>query len=226
MTFLEIVQRLHRLSGATGLEPISVVDQEAESQRLADWVSDADIDIQNQWLNWNFLRARTGSHFTLTPEAPTPPPSNLFSWDRVTFRIKEREGLSWQPISVFEYDEVKATMYLEASTGFPYQAIIMPDNTLEFISIPDRQYPFQASYYKKPARMTLSEHVSLIPEAYHTTSILGQALIYYAEYEDAPEMLRFANSLTKRGLGPLEAHELPSQGGERRMGAELVVIPE
>ena len=225
MTFLELVQRLHQLSGASGSEPTSVLNQRGEAARLVNWVGDADYNLQARWLNWKFLHARTGSNFTLEERDKTAAPGDLKSWDVNTFFIRERTEDYWQRMEPVEYEIWIQEQSPDTDTGFPAFVIVNPDNSLSFDVIPDAQYQFRADYYKKPVRMAADGDVSPVPEEYHPNVILGDALMFYADFDDANELRNRAQMLISGYRGQLEADQLPGQSAMWRMGAGLSVEP-
>ena len=223
MNFLELVQELHKLSGASGLPPSSTIGQTGEAERLIRWISNADYNWQTKWLNWNFLFRKTTNSFQVTTGADTLPPADLFTWDKQTFRIRASVSDSWQPLVVRTYAGVKANIGYGADEGLPFQVVVLPDNSLSFDPQPDASYLFRSAYYARPIRLFANEDVSPIPKEYHGTIIMGQALMYYAEYEDAPEQLRMAISLMDFGRTNIESHELPDREAETFEGGRLVI---
>ena len=222
MTFLEIVQRLHRRGGASGAVPSTVADQSGEALRLVQWVQDADYNVQTKWLNWKFLYRRTGNNFRLTANGLTTPPADLFVWDPVTFFVRESTDDDWQPLDTDEHENVKSEIRA-TDTGQPYRAIILPDNCLEFEPIPSLAYYLRADYYKKPVRMNVDSSVSPVPEEYHASVILGTALEYFANFEDSPEVLREAQRLMEH-MSQLEASQLPNQLSQWTMGTDELIV--
>lgn len=56
MTYLELVQRAKQECGIAGPAPATVVGLTGGLKRLADWVSQGWVDIQNERTNWDFMR--------------------------------------------------------------------------------------------------------------------------------------------------------------------------
>ena len=58
-TFKELVQDLHRESGASGSTPSTVENQTGEALRMVRWIRRADLHIQKLWHDWKFLWSPT-----------------------------------------------------------------------------------------------------------------------------------------------------------------------
>lgn len=217
--FLTLVQDLHREVGASGTTPPSAVtSQVGENQRLVKWVARADNLIQALWSDWKFLWSQTASTFQTVPSQSTlAAPSDINFWDFETFKI---DG---EPVEAIEYFSIRGEV-LDTSEDIPSRVIVMPDNSLMFEPVPDTAYDVSADYYRKPTTLAANEDISSIPETYHD-AILGRAIILYANYEGAPEMLRQGNELYNEELARLENHELPNLKHSRfKQGAHIEVI--
>lgn len=221
MNFLQLVQRLHRQVGATGRQPIGTTEQVGEAARLVDYVAEADYDWQSKWFNWKFLHRSLPTNWQVSPQLDSLPPNDLFMWDRQTFFILV-DG-AWQPLRAYEYEEVKRRIPDVSDPGAPYEVIILPNNNLRFIPVPDQAYKLMADYHRKPIRLVNPTDVSPVPEEYHPTVVLGQAVLYYANFEDAPELVRDGQMLIDRGVRQLEASQLPLQSSEYTMGVKIAM---
>ena len=223
--FLTLVQDLHAETGAAGVAPTSVIDQTGEAKRLVNWIKRADIKIQTKWINWKFLRAEflTGNVTTASVVALAKP-ATLHTWDTTTFRFRFPLETVEHPLPWVEYDKIK-TQILDTSTGVPSRVIIMPDNSLEFEPIPDDAYTILADFYSKPIPLAANTDISLIPEEYHDSALLGRAMLYYANFENAPEIRTQGEELYGEGIAEMENHQLPNQNYSRfRTGGFFEVV--
>src|SRR3990172_4996880 len=88
MTFLQLFQRFCRECDVTA--SASAINQTGESQRMADWVNAAWMDVQGVYKDWDWLRVST-SFATVAGQATYTPTeagaTNLGAWDRLSFRI-------------------------------------------------------------------------------------------------------------------------------------------
>ena len=218
-TFLELVQLLHQESGSTGVQPSSVVSQTGERKELVDYVANADKEIQTYWHNWKFLRdTTTFSETTIANQQFISKPATLNFWDTRTLRI---DG---QLIDVVEYEEVLSEVFDTTSRKEPSRIIIMPDRRLRLDPIPDGAYTFTGDFFKKPVKMTVNSSVSLIPEEFHETVILGKALIQYADSKNAGEIYDKGLRLYESNIGALESSQLPNRRNARYNSEQEVPI--
>lgn len=213
-TFLDLVQDLHRESGASGAAPGSVTGQKGEALRLVEWVKMADIEIQNLHLDWKFLAGEEA--LTITDAADIyPPPADHRHYDRETFQLELADG-SKKPLTVQDELEVRSEIFYDEKSE-PWRVIIRNDDQLKFDEPPDQTYTCNYAYYTQPVEQTDNIDQSQIPNYYRYGVIVGKALEYYADYEDAPEARRKSQLLLGFWLPKLEADQLP---GDRFMHAQ------
>ena len=215
-TFLELVKDLHRESGAAGNAPSTVASQAGESLRLVRWIQRADSHVQKLWHNWDFLWSPTQySAATVAGTQDATAPTTQGAWDEKTFK------LDGDPIAVVEYSKVKGEVFNTGVTdrAQPSRVIILPNKNLRFDPVPDAAYTITADYFLKPVTMddtatSANSIISKIPEEYHQV-ILGQALIYYGNYENAPDAKTYGVELVSEWLPRLESEFLPNEFNSR-----------
>lgn len=223
-TFLQLVVDLHRESGAAGQAPSTVVGQRGEYNRLVNWIKDADLYIQDLYENWKFQRS-SYSEETLVGNNALPTVQDAAWYDEKTFKIIEEGETQENLIEVVEYDAIKSEIR-DTASGVPYRVIIMPDNTLEVDPVPDGAHTIKCDYYRNAVEMTGNGDVSVIPERFHK-AILGYALILYANYENAAEIMRRGETTFGQQISRLENSQLPNKFNSRfRTGGEIEVIAE
>lgn len=221
-TFLELVQDLHRESGASGSAPVTVLNQRGEAQRLVNWIRDADTYVQDLWENWKFRRALY-SEVTAIGINALPIVQDVTFYDERSFKIIENGTTEEFPIEVVEYDDIKDEVR-DTSSSIPFRVIIMPDGTLEVDPVPDAAHTIKCDYYINPVEMTLDADTSIIPSRFHRV-ILGRALILYANYENAPEIKTQGSEIYTEQLARLENNQLPNEFNSRyRTGGFFEVI--
>lgn len=224
-TFLDMVQELHGLAGGGGNPPNRIDNLSGEYSRLVRFVADAEIEIQNWWANWNFLWTQTTSGFHVTANGRTQPPEDLATWDDTGLFIREGTTYDWEPINVRDYNDDRGFLNT-GDTGYPATAYILPDNSLLFDPTPDRDYPFLADYWKRPVRLTEADQVTPIPDAFTRTVVVGNALIYFGAYDDAPELQRYGQRLVDENRSQLENSQLPIDKSAWIMGRGFEVQTE
>lgn len=209
-TFLELVQDLHVQSGAGGAAPTSVVSQTGEDGRMVDWIREADNYIQNAWLNWKFLWNQVELS-TATGVVSLSPPTDLNFWDFKTFKLNDPSVVDAidEPLGFLEHDSIKM-LIRDSSLDQPSRVILMPDNSIEFEPVPDKVYTIKADYFQAPTLLAANGDVSAIPETFHP-AILGYALMLYANYENAPEIMAQGQRTFGLFNPRLENHQLPNQ---------------
>jgi hypothetical protein len=221
-TYLELVQQLHDEVGAAGTSPQAVTGVTGEAARLVNWIRRADSLIQLKYVNWKFLRQQY-SVATVASTATAAKPATLRYWDFKTFKIILPGETDKNPFGAVEYDKVKSSI-LDTTENTPFRAIVMPDNSLLFESVPDAAYTIEADYYEKPTLLAANADVSSIPEEYHDI-IIGRAMILYANFESAPEIKDQGEEIYVEQLALLENDQLPNQEHSRfNTGAEIEII--
>ncbi len=208
-TYIELVQDLHVEVGAAGTAPATVVGQTGENQRLVRWIRDADYYIQTLWHNWKFLTDMTFSMDTVADTQDMSKPVTVNMWDECTFRIDGDE------IDVVEYRDMKSESQDLVSRDKPSRIIILPNNNLRFDPIPDAAYTITADQFVKPTKLAVDADVSVIPEEFHESVIVGRAMVLYGNYENAAEIKDQGLELYSEFLGRLESLQLPNQFNAR-----------
>jgi len=223
-TFLQLVQDLHRESGASGSAPTTVLNQRGEANRLVNWIRDADTYIQDLWENWKFMRSEY-SEYCSPSSSLLPIVQDVAMYDQTTFFITESGSSDKNPIEVVEYDSIKSDI-LSTDDGTPDRVIIMPDNTLRVDPPADAAHLITGDYYKNAVEMTLDASVSVIPARFHK-AILGYALTLYAKYENAPEIKTQGEDIFGQQMNRLENSQLPNNFNSRyRTGGGFQVVAE
>lgn len=205
MTYLELIQAVHRESGSGGTAPSSLTGLRGENLRLSEWVKQADMLIQEMYVDWNFRWNTTSISLGQGTFLYDPTP-DIGEYDRDTFRI---DG---EPMLVSNYLDVKK-VERETEEGVPYMVVVMPDGLLRTDPTPNAAATLTFDYWAKPIELSDADDISAIPERFHRV-IIGKALILYAEYESAPEILQKGTLMLGEWLNKLESNQLP---GDRYM---------
>lgn len=204
MNFKELVSTLAREGGVSGGGSISTVaSPTGETARLVGWIRQANIDICKLWFDWKFLWQDFGIA-TEAGKADYAAPLEWHWWDR------DKAYLDGQPMkqAVIEYELWDG--YSDQSTGKPNRIILMPDGGLKLLPTPDGIYNLSMPFYKKPQVLANDTDIPIIPEQFHDV-IWMRALLKYAYYEAAPEVLERVGTEYPDLLGQLESHQLPNR---------------
>lgn len=212
-TYIQLCQDMAREVGIPGTGPSSVTPTAEEEKDIVRQIKDADLDVQRRWFNWNFLWSEA-SITTVSGTSTISSPSDLMQWniDSVVFdptsdNYQRLEYVKWK-----EYrDEYK---YGDVDTGTPEIFSIKPDNVIDLYPTPNSNTTITAEYWNTPTELSSASDISSIPLRFHRI-IICRAKVYYAEQNDAPEIL--SSSIAEFGdlLDKLESDQLPSQRNRR-----------
>lgn len=244
-TFLQLVGDLWRECGCSGGAPASTANQTGEAFRLVNWVHDAELEIQNLWVDWKFLRKtltfysgtqnQTGI-FTALNGATSAFPLDIAEWDYNTFFIYPAGSTQPQPLQVVEWQEVRGEVFDVVDFSQPWRVIVMPDNTLRFDLIPDQSYQFTAEYRTVPYDLKVDADISVIPTRFANRLIIEWGRMKYGNYENAAEQVQAARNaiygtvndqgiMTTPGiLAALENDQLPNNKNSRLQQGNNIVI--
>jgi len=138
--------------------------------------------------------------------APTSPV--LVKLDEATFFLDD--GTDKMHLVVVEHESVNSDIFDLTVGGrdMPAMVVIMPDNSLRFDPVPDAVYTITADYFKSPTILAADDDDSDIPEEFHRNVILGRALMFYGNFENAAEAKEQGVELYSH-LGRLESLQLP-----------------
>lgn len=221
MNFKDLVSTLAREAGISGGGSISTVSSPGgETARLVGWVRQAHIDIQRLWLDWKFLWQDFGL-VTEAGKADYAAPLEWHWWDRDKARL---EGQTLRH-AITEYELWGGDT--DDEPGRPNRVIIMPDGGLKLLPTPDGIYSLSLPFYRKPQVLLNDNDIPNLPEPFHD-AIWMRALLKYAYYESAPEVLERVRAEYADMIEALEAHQLPNR--HRYQLAQdsdpIVVVPE
>jgi hypothetical protein len=222
MNFLQLVNQLQFESGAGNAPLTSVIGQTGETKRLVDWVRQANIRIQTMYVDWKFLRSQLEPTFiTGIGMQDYAAPDDLNYWNMKSFVLDDID------IRATEYHPID-DRFQSNTIGRPDKVSVLDDNQLRFWPVPDGGYLVEAEYFIKPVDLDpmvvdANSQISLIPEQFHWV-IVYDALRYYANYENAPEIMNQAREGIALWMPRLEAHQLRgSQVGTIADGNEIVI---
>jgi hypothetical protein len=245
-TYLQLCQALWREVGASGNSaPLTTVGATGEWLRLVNYVHDAELDIQNMWVDWKWLRktlsawtpvgANTGI-FTASGGAVSAQPADLAEWDYPTFQILPYGSTFYQPLVVHEWQEVRREVFDLVDQAQPWRVIVMPDNTLRWDLTPDQAYAIQAEYRSVPYDLKNDTDVSNIPARFGNRLILEYARLKYGWFENAQEQIGLAQLLllgntNNQGvlniqglITQLENDQLPNKKNSRLQQGNFIVV--
>jgi hypothetical protein len=215
MNFLELAQTVRQEVGISGTGPSTVVGQEGQLKVIVDFVAEADYQIQSLWHDWDFLWSQYSSTLsTGTREPAVGKPTDFSNWDMRSFYLDytSDDSTNLAPLSYVDWraDYRQGT----ATNSTPTYVVIQPDNNAIVDPPPDKAYTITADYWKTPTRMTANTDESAIPTQYHRI-IVARAKSFWAEREEAPEILVASSAEYQDLLDKLESQSLPGQRARR-----------
>lgn len=216
MDFLALVNALRREAGVSGSDLTSVSGQTGEANRCVNWVNQAWLDIQNAHQSWLWMRSSDSFNTTSPTDSysvATIGPTSFSEWLTDTFRCylastgrSDEQFLTYLPYDEFRdyYDfGTQATL-----TGRPLHFTVKPDSSIWLGPDPDATYTVTCDYMKAASSLAVNTDAPGLPVQYHNI-IVYRALMSYALFESAPEVLARAKSEFNRWMSRLEANQLP-----------------
>lgn len=201
-TYLQLVSDMIMETGLNGgTAPSSIELAEGDARKVCYWIRVADMQIQRERIDWQFLWDRYDAALT-QGSATVPSPVNVadatdprqttvlinsIAKDRLA--IIDTNGEAYFP-QYLDWNEFSVLYGYEApqESDFPSYWTIRPDRTILLSEAP--QSPgliCRYEYWRKPIEMRTGSDTSRIPDDFSRLIIL-LAKIMYAEHEDAPEV--------------------------------------
>lgn len=201
MTFLELCRRLRQECGGSGTGPASVTAATGQDRLWVDWTNQAWLELQEMRPNWWWLWREAqipiiASISTYTIPSPTVQADS--------FRIggQRLHSMTWK-----DYQRRHGGKPLQdtAPTGFA----VRPDMQLQLNARPIEDATLHYEHYLRPSEMTENTEVPTLPARYQML-IVYAAMLKYAMYENAPEVMQAADFNYRRMLARLNRDGLPA----------------
>lgn len=248
-TFLQLCQDLFQEVGAAGGTPSSAIPSTVgavgEAARLVRYIHDAELDLQNMWVDWKWLRKTLPFYtspqnqtaiVTTAGGAISAYPADLAEWDWKSFFIYPLNATAAQPLGTVEWQSVRNQVFNTTSFNQPYRVIVMPDNTFRFDNIPDQTYQCFCEYRAQPYDLKNDADVSNIPARFANRLIVEMGRLKYGLFENAAEQIARAKLEIYGGVNDdgipnntgmlvaLENDQLPNRKNSRRQQGNNIVI--
>jgi len=221
-TFLRLCQDLRRECSVAGNGPLAVTGQINEYARLIEWIQLAHQEIQAKFYDWGFLWAE-GSFSTvqdqgsyrLTDSGSMGGAGNVIENLAKLAKYNPESGMTGPKIWIngtqqlayirwSDYDNARYT-----GSGKPCAVTIKPNGDFLLLPAPDAVYPITFEYYQTPQVLVLDADIPRMPERYQHV-IVARAMVFYANYENAPEIKNDGLERYKEAIDQLEADQLPN----------------
>ena len=188
-TYLQLCQNMARDIGIPGSGPSSVTSSSLseEENAVIRYIKNADIDIQSRWFDWMFLWKEATIN-SVSGTSTLTSPTDLGNWnvDTVVWDKGTDNNLPLGYMPWGEYFEMYKLGTVDSDD--PEVFSIKPDNVMDLYPTPNSITPVYSQYWKVPTELAVDSDVSSIPPRFQRI-IIARAKIYYAENEDAPEVL-------------------------------------
>lgn len=220
MTLLQLVNQLRLECGVTGptLVTVANVVPGSENARMVNWIQTAWNDIQTSKEDWLFLRESFVFNTVAQQQIYTPSGgaglTDFGNWKRDSFRCssvgsdyRDEQLLNYMDWTTFRNLYKYANM--RNTFARPVVVTVDPHKNLGFGSTPDIPYVINGEYYTKPVALVLDGDEPAIPIRFHMT-IVYRAMMYYAGYEAAPEVMARGEFEYKRFYSNLQIDQLPT----------------
>jgi len=227
ITNLDLCKQLSQDVGISGNGPVSVIGQTGMMSKIVNWIALADIEIQKENEDWNFLWRE--HEWELEDGRNNYPPPDLFgNWDRMSFYF----NFGSQSATLLEYKQWRdfrnRILAIGQTTGDPTSVAVRPDRTVNFDPIPVIPTPgpkVRAEYWLAPTRMVQDNSLSLIPEKFRYI-IVTRAKWFYFKHMHDQGLFDISVAEYKLMLDTLESSELPNRRTETsEQEAMLVQVP-
>lgn len=195
-TFLALCQDVVSDLGVAGGVIQSVTgNTNIELQRIVNWVARADILIQAQWSDWNFLYFKDEIAVAANADFVTPNQSfddidrksMCFYPDTQSPGPNYPQWMDWEKFQVAYQNRPKLPQQWPNSWSQDPSGKLWLSSTVTPIA-PATTTPVQLCYWLNPVRMVNNNDTSLIPNKFDN-AIVERAKILYAQRENAPEIL-------------------------------------
>lgn len=217
MNFLALINRTREECGVSGPALTTAQNLTGEAARIKNWVNAAWVDIQTSKEDWLFMRDTVQFNTTAGKQFYTAAEAGLDSfgnWKRDSFRAstvgsdyRDEQLLNymdWQTFrNLYQYSNMRHTQQR------PVVVTVDPQKNLGFGAIPNHDYVIVGEYYKAPEELVDNTDTPNIPERFHPM-IVYRAMIYYAGYEAAPEVLARGQQEFNRLMNRFEIDQLPT----------------
>ena len=224
-TYLVLCQDMARDVGIPGTGPSSVGASglSEEETAVTRYVSQADQDIQSRWFDWDFLWNEatitvTASTSTLV-SGDTGFPTDLGNWKLDSF-VYDKTSADYIILEYMRWNEYRDMYkYGTIDEDLPEVYSLKPDSSIDLYPTPSATSSISTEYWATPTALAADDDISAIPPRFHKI-IISRAKMYYAENEDAPEIMAGALAEFEDLLDKLEADQLPRQKNRRFSAAQ------
>lgn len=211
MNYLQIGQSLVTECGAQNVTLTTMQNQSAEALRFVNWTNEAWTALQTERSDWNWLRSsfETGGGVSFVPNAGQtnipfgtgagtlgiPFASFGGKWVEKSFRCFLTSAGTASEIFIggfLDFDELRNAYLYGAQRNARTRPVIMgiaPNQSLMAVPPSDGTYTLYGDFYMAPSAMSAdADTPTNLPAQFHML-IVYKAMLEYADYEAAPEVM-------------------------------------
>jgi hypothetical protein len=221
MNYIQLVQRLARECGVAGIGPATVTNQLGEAYRLVNWINEAWVEIQGLHDTWGWMRQPfsfqaykgVGDYTPDGPDGVGAGIPDLRYWHKNTLRTwRTALGISDEMWLVeWEYQVLRDTYRFNQNRileARPMVFAVKPNAKVLMLGpLPEDTYTVVGEYQQLPSDLLADTDTPGLPTHLHMI-IVYKAMMSYALFESAPEVLQRAQIQYQRLLNQLEREQL------------------
>jgi len=215
MSYLTLLQDLHRESGIAGAAPTSVTGVSGMPAKLAAWIASAWQEIQSA-RKWAFLRKEADVLLTagkrdymLLADLGI---ADVREIDQTFAVVMLPDGSDMGRLSWLPYTDFRDRYGLSTpETARPSVATFILPTQLRLNTLPDQAYKLRISYWRTATVLAAASDEPTITTEEQAV-ILWRALMFYAAHEGAADVFADAQAKYKSAFSLLTQRYLPQIG--------------
>ena len=218
-TYVQLTDSLKTECGVSGAKLTTLANQVVEINRLAGWINQSWMDIQEIHEDWFFLRQSFAFSTTAGQQSYTPTQAGiavvpgLGVWKRDSVRLYSTAlGVSNEMLMPYiGYDTFRDLWQFGAMRTIQTRPTVFSiDPQFNFLlgAMPDDAYTVNGEYFQAPSQMAADIDTPSLPVRWHNL-IVYRAMQHYGMYEAAPEVLQRGQIEFAKMLARLQTQQLP-----------------
>lgn len=216
-TALELAQALREKCGVQGTGPSAFTSQTGIYLRLVNWINEAYREIQLKWTDWDFMWTEyTISVVNGTQEYAKPNTVGHWHVDKFYYDTYPLPYMKWN-------DYQRRRDDWDGITDEPEGFTVLPNDTVLVFPEPDANYSILTEGRIPVDVLTGDNNAPVIPADFRNI-IVYKAMMYYALFENAPEVLQDATLHYNEMMKRLEADQLPENNHRNRSEGNDIVV--
>lgn len=215
MTYLQLLQSLHREAGVAGAAPSNVTGLSGMAAKMADWLATAWVDIQAS-RRWSFLLTEADVALTVGQRdydvATGLSLPYVREFDTSFAGLLRPDNTPIGPVRWMPYTDFRGRYGMAApESGQPSGMTLVGGSTLRLNTLPDEAYKLRLAYWQAAEKLAASTDTPSLNEE-EQKIIVWRALMYYAAHEGAADVYGDAQAKYQAAFALLTQRYLPQIG--------------